>query len=78
MEKNLLNQIIDRFARNLVGKLCKRVEILGDKENLSILKKLSKELVYEETRTLKRVFYFYLYGEGKDECIIFGKEDSKE
>ena len=76
--KQLLSQIIDKFARCLVGKFCKRIEILGDEKSLSILKKITRELVYEESRTLKSVIFFYLFGEGKEECIFFGKEKDNE
>jgi len=79
MEKrDLISQIIDRFARNLVGKFCKRIEILDDRENMSILKKITRELIYEESRVLKRVIFFYLFGDGKTECIFFGKEKEDE
>ena len=78
VRKDLVNQIVDRFSRNLVGKTCKRVEILGNDRNMSILKKIVKELVYEECRTLKRVLAFYIFGEGTKECIIFGKEKKNE
>ena len=78
VRKDLIKQIVDRFSRNLVGKTCKRVEILGNDKNMSILKKIVKELVYEECRTLKRVLAFYIFGEGKTECIIFGKEKKDE
>jgi hypothetical protein len=76
--RELISQIIDSFSRNLVGKFCKRIEILGDEGNMSILKKLAKETVYEECRTLKRVLFFYVFGDGKNECIFFGKEKENE
>ena len=78
VKKDLVDQIVDRFSRNLVGKTCKRVEILGNEKNMSILKKIVKELIYEQCRTLKRVLAFYIFGDGKTECIIFGKEKKDE
>jgi len=74
----MVSQIIDKFARCLVGKVCKRIELLGDRENLSILKKITRELIYEESRTLKSVIFFYLFKEGTNECIFFGKEKDNE
>ena len=61
-----------------MGKLCKRIELLSDEKNMVILKKITKELVYEQCRVLKRIFFFYLFGDGKSECIIFGKEKKDE
>ena len=76
--KEMVSQIIDKFARCLVGKLCKRVELLGEGENMSLLKKITKEQVYEECRTLKSVIFFYLFKEGTTECKFFGKEREDE
>lgn len=78
VNRELISKIIDSFARNLVGIFCKRIEILGDAGNMSILKKLAKETIYEQCRTLKRVLFFYVFGDGKTECIFFGKEKDDE
>ena len=52
-----INNLIDKQARNLVGTLCKRIEVLN-KENKfdpSLYKQLAKELVYEQFRNLKEL-----------------------
>lgn len=77
-DKQMVEQIVDRFSRCLIGKLLKRIELFGDTEQINVIKKECKELVYEEIRTLKRVFAFYLFKEGREECIFFGKEKEDE
>ena len=56
-----INEFVDKQARNLVGVLCKRVELLSEEEQLkpSLYKKLVKELVYENSRALKEVIRVY-------------------
>ena len=53
----ILTRIIDSSSRSLVGKLCKRCEILESNKSLSpdLFKAISKELVYEESRTTKQI-----------------------
>ena len=53
----ILNRIIDSSARNLVGKTCKRVEVLKDNESLTpdLYKAIVKELIYEESRNTKQM-----------------------
>ncbi len=46
----LLDEILDKSSRVMVGKLLKRVDICSD---VDILKKNVKELVYEEFRSIK-------------------------
>lgn len=50
-----INVIIDKESRALVGKLCKRIEVLEKTNSLSpiLYKSLSKELIYEFSRNLK-------------------------
>lgn len=58
MEKNqeikvtleYLKKVVDFSGASLVGKLLKRFEILENKEDI---KKVSKELIYEEMRHLR-------------------------
>ena len=52
-----INNLIDKQARNLVGILCKRVEVLEKENKLdpSLYKKLAKELIYEQFRNLKEL-----------------------
>jgi len=49
--------IIDKETRALVGRLCKRVEVLEKENALSpnLYKSLSKELIYEYSRDLKKL-----------------------
>lgn len=53
----ILTRIIDSSSRNLVGKLCKRCEILESNKSLSpdLFKSIAKELVYEESRNTKQM-----------------------
>ncbi len=52
-----INNLIDKQARNLVGILCKRIEVLEKEHKLdpSLYKQLAKELVYEQFRNLKEL-----------------------
>jgi len=52
-----LYELLDSQARVMVGTLCKRVEVLSEDSNFSpdLYKKLSKELVYEYHRNLKKL-----------------------
>jgi len=52
-----ISEIIDKETRALVGRLCKRVEVLEKEKSLSptLYKALSKELVYEFSRDLKKL-----------------------
>jgi len=57
MEKEKIYNIIDIETRALVGIICKRVEVL-DKESAltpNLYKALSKELIYEYSRNLKKL-----------------------
>lgn len=51
-----LDELISFQAKSLVGKICKRFEILESKEDI---KKESKELIYEGMRQLKDLFVAY-------------------
>lgn len=57
MDINKINGIIDTETRALVGKLCKRVEVLEGSNSLSpqLYKSLAKELLYESSRNLKQL-----------------------
>jgi len=54
-----LNQVLSKEFPKLVGKLCKRFEILEDRE---ALKKEIKELVYESAREITDIFEAYASG----------------
>lgn len=56
-----INEIIDNEARTTVGILCKRIELLDDTENITKLyKSLSKEIIYEQSRVLKKLIEYSL------------------
>ena len=57
--EEFLNKIIERSARSLVGKACKRFEILEKKEDI---KRAIKELVYESYREFKELVKSFNYG----------------
>lgn len=65
-----VKEVIGSFSRSLVGKLCRRIELIEDKyskhtnleskqviEDLKTLKGFMKNLTYEEARTLDRVLF---------------------
>jgi hypothetical protein len=54
-----LNQVLSKEFPKLVGKVCKRFEILEDKE---ALKKEIKELLYESAREISDIFIAYSQG----------------
>lgn len=49
LDLNLFKVILDQEAKKLVGKVCKRFEVLENKDEI---KKDSKELIYEFSRDL--------------------------
>jgi len=71
----VLNQIIDSEARTTVGMLCKRVELLQKNESLSpsLFKEISKEIIYEQSRTLKKLINISFLPK-----VIFISKKSKE
>jgi len=58
---DIINKLVDKQARNLVGILCKRVEVLEKENKLtpSLYKSLAKELIYESFRNLKEFIFVY-------------------
>jgi len=54
-----LQEVLQQESQKLVGKLLKRLEIIDDKD---ILKKTTKELVYEQFRDLSTIFNSYAQG----------------
>lgn len=50
-----LKEILNYQAKNLVGKICKRMEIFGS--NIQAIKADSKELIYESHRDLEGLIY---------------------
>jgi hypothetical protein len=59
IEESLLRNLVDMESRKICGIIMKRYEIIEDKE---ILKKETKELIYEAYRNLR------------DMIILYGKE----
>jgi len=59
VSREYLKQIEDLCSRTLVGKVCKRFEIIEDKE---LLKKEIKELIYESFRGFKELVEAYSTG----------------
>ena len=52
ISEQFLEEAIEKSSRSLVGKACKRFEILKDKESI---KSAVKELIYEQFRNLKEI-----------------------
>lgn len=61
MKLQKLNEFIDSSARVLVGTLLKRVEVLEKEKVLTskLYKSLTKELIYENARNLKKLIEVY-------------------
>lgn len=59
VDKNYLEYLIDFNAKKLVGKVCKRFEIIGGSD---LLKKEVKELLYEGLRDLRDEIHAHGYG----------------
>lgn len=57
--QSYLKKVIDFTSSSLVGKLLKRFEILDDKQDV---KKVCKELIYEEFRQLRDLIIGYDQG----------------
>ena len=76
---NKINEILDHYARNLVGVLCKRVEVLEKEKALtsSLYKSLAKEIIYENVRNLKSILNVYL-NIGTIKFIEPNKDSNKE
>jgi hypothetical protein len=56
-----INEIIDEEARTTVGILCKRIELLDNKKVApKFYKELSKEIIYEQSRVLKKLVEYSL------------------
>lgn len=71
-----LDQVFTKEFAKLVGKLCKRIEILDDKE---YLKKEIKELVYESSREMRDIFDSYAKGLEVSYFVWINKDkESKE
>ncbi len=64
MEKwiELINDIIDKEASSTVGIICKRIEVLSKNKSLNpaLFKDLTKEIIYEQSRVLKKLIKFSL------------------
>lgn len=54
-----LEEVVNFQAKSLVGKVCKRFEILDDKEDI---KREAKELIYESYRELQKLIEAYSKG----------------
>ncbi len=62
MEYEQIIKILDKEAQTLVGILLKRVEVLDKEKVLSpgLYKSLTKEIIYEQFRSLKKLLYVHL------------------
>jgi len=85
--------VVNNFSKSLVGKLCKRIELIEEKyskhanleskqfvEDLRMLKAFTKNLIYEEARVLGRVLFCLIHPSNQKELIdiIFtGEENGK-
>ena len=58
----LINKIIDKEASSTVGIICKRIEVLSKNKSLNpaLFKDLTKEIIYEQSRVLKKLIKFSL------------------
>lgn len=68
--KEFIKNLCRDNSRKIVGRICKQIEILQEKDDLSeeqklsLLKAFNKELIYEEFRDLRNAIIFY--SEGRD------------
>jgi len=71
----IISKTIDGSARQLVGTMCKRIEVLERNNSLSpnLLKELNKELVYENSRVLKQILKAIFI----PSVVFISKEDKK-
>ena len=62
MDYDKLVKILDKEAQTLVGILLKRVEVLEEEKVLSprLYKALTKEIIYEQFRSLKKLLYVHV------------------
>ena len=67
-----LKQMCDYSSTNLVGKICKRFEILDNKD---AIKKDAKELIYEAFRDFRQIIVAHSMGQ---DIQIFKFKESKE
>lgn len=79
MENLSIEQIIDDEARATVGKLCKRLEVLQQQDisyskKETLFKALAKELIYESSRSLKKLLELYSMGYRKIESTEFERQ----
>ena len=74
LEFSELTDLIDYSSRSLCGKLLKRFEIIHDQD---ILKKTTKELIYEEYRHLRDLILSTSKGLGLSKFKFNRKENSK-
>lgn len=78
-EYERIMKFIDDSARVLVGTLLKRIEVLDKEKSLKVelYKSLSKELVYENSRQLKKLLEVY-FKIGRVEFNAKPKHSEKE
>jgi calcineurin-like phosphoesterase family protein len=67
-----LEDLVNFYSRKLVGKVCKRFEII--KNNHDLLKEDVKELIYESFRDFKDVVV--AYNTGKEVLLVEFKKES--
>lgn len=84
--KDFVKQLFINRSGDLVGKLCKQIEVLQaqpnlskeTKEILSILKGFKKELIYEHFRDTQNAIVFYLEGRSYTKYPIYTPPKNKK
>jgi len=75
VSKKFIKKLLQDKSRSIVGRLCKRIELLDDnasEENKSkILKAFVRELIYENFRDLENEIKCYNYGQTYEKHKIF-------
>lgn len=72
MNHEYLLELLDYESKTLVGKICKRFEII---ENKAILKSDIKELIYEEFRHVRDLLL--AAGRGLEQRVFIQKRETK-
>ena len=74
ISEEYLDELVTYVSRSLVGKLLKRHEIIEDKD---LLKKASKEIIYEEFRNLKALIRAHSGGLNALTQFVFKNKEEK-
>lgn len=81
VSKKFIKKLLQDKSRSIVGRLCKRIELLDDnasEENKSkILKAFVRELIYENFRDLENEIKCYNYGQTYEKQKIYNPHDKQ-